>query len=400
MSDRLDRQRDAVSRRRFLRLGLLGGLGVGALALAAACQQASAPAPANTPAGASAAPKPTTGAPAAAQPTAAPAAVPKSPAPASSSDAYPADVIEKARREGKAVLYTSLDTKIVDSILAPFKERFGIEVEYFRAGSAQVSGKALQEAEAGKLGADVLDISDVAAFLVMKERGILEPYESPFRKTIDKGLMDPDGTWTACRLTQAVFQYNTNLVKEPARTWAALGDASWQGKLAYFNGPGGDGVPRLYAIASHLGWDVLERIGKNQPLRADTPQTLTQLLEQGERGFAFAQNDNIAWRSRAEGRPTDFLFPDDGTPTEPGAVGKVKNSPHPNAGLLLLNWWLGDEGQKLLVQGGKYSSRSDIDPPTDMPPLAKLKLLTTDYVEYQKNRDEILRRMGSIFGGE
>jgi iron(III) transport system substrate-binding protein len=374
MNHRSGSERPGISRRRFVLKSLWGALALGTISLGAACQQAGTPAP-----------------------TAAPAQ--KAPATTGSNDPYPADVVERAKKEGKAVLYTSLDTKIVESIIGAFKDRFGVNVEFFRAGSADVSSKVLQEAEAGRLAADVIDISDVAAFLVMKERGILEAYESPFRKTIDKKLMDADGTWTACRLTQAVFQWNTSQVKEPAQTWNDLDETAWQGKLAFFNDAGGSGVPRLYGVATSLGWDVLEKIGKNRPLRTDTPQTLTQLLEQGERAFAFAQNDNIAWRSRSEGRPTDFLFPKDGVPTEPGAVGKAKNSPQPNAGLLLLNWWLGDEGQKLLVQGGKYSSRSDLEPPTDMPPLSQIKLLTTDYEDYQMKREEVQSRMASIFGG-
>lgn len=387
-----------ISRRRFIRAALWTGLALGALPLGAACQQASVPAPTAAPARPTDAAKPAESKPADKPAAASPAQ--QAPAAAGGGDPYPADVVEKAKKEGKVVLYTSLDTKIVDSIIAPFKDKFGLQVEYFRAGSAEVSGKVLQEAEAGKLGADVIDASDVGAFLAMKQRGVLEPYESPFRKTIDRGLMDPDGLWTASRLTQAVFQWNTNTVTEPPKTWAALGDPAWQGKLAFFSGPGGDGAPRLYAVASRINWETLEKIGKNQPLRSETPQALTQLLEQGERGLAFAQNDNIAWRSKSDGRPTSFLFPEDGVPTEPGAVGKAKNSPNPNAGLLFLNWWLGDDGQKLLVKGGKYSSRSDLDPPTDMPPLAKIRVLTTDYADYQQNRGEILKRMGTIFGGE
>ena len=43
--------------------------------------------------------------------------------------------IAKAKAEGKLVLYTSLDTQIVDAINAEFTKRYGIEVQYFRGGS-------------------------------------------------------------------------------------------------------------------------------------------------------------------------------------------------------------------------------------------------------------------------
>ena len=87
--------------------------------------------------------------------------------------------LEQARGEGTVILYTSLDTKIVDSIIASFTEKYGIKVEYYRGGSADVTSKVLAEADAGRLQADIVDASDVAALMLMKERGILKPYRSP-----------------------------------------------------------------------------------------------------------------------------------------------------------------------------------------------------------------------------
>ena len=89
------------------------------------------------------------------------------------SDASQIDVA-KAKAEGKVVLYTSLDTQIVDAIIAPFKEKYGINVEYFRGGAADVSSKVLAEADAGRTQVDMVDASDLAALLLMKERKLLK----------------------------------------------------------------------------------------------------------------------------------------------------------------------------------------------------------------------------------
>jgi hypothetical protein len=61
---------------------------------------------------------------------------------------------------------------------------------------------------------------------------------------------------------------------------------------------------------------------------------------------------------------------------------------------------MGQEAQALLVKGGKYSSRTDVDPPVGSTPLGDLKLLTFDHVTYKAERDDILQRMTDIFGGE
>lgn len=309
--------------------------------------------------------------------------------------------LEQARAEGTVILYTSLDTKIVDSIIGSFNEKYGINVEYFRGGSADVTSKVLAEADAGRLQADIVDASDVAALMLMKERGILKPYRSAATESVPADLRDPDDFWVADRLTQAVIQYNTQEVgATPPATWQDLTAPEYQGRLAFFSSSNGDGAPRLYTLAQHFGWELLEQLAATEPLRVQTPQLVTQVLESGERGAAFATNDNIAWRSKLEGKPTDFIYPAEGVPTELGAVGLIDGSSRPNAAMLFYDWWMGDEGQALLVEGGKYSSRTDLAPPKGSPPLSDLKLLLLDYGEYQENRTDILEQMADTFGGE
>jgi iron(III) transport system substrate-binding protein len=309
--------------------------------------------------------------------------------------------IAKAKREGEVMLYTSLDTKIVDAVIKPFQEIYGITVRYYRGGSADVPSKILAEADAGRVEADVADASDVGAFLLMKERKLLRPYESPATKYVAANLRDPDGMWMADRLTQSAIQWNTKLVGDtPPQHWKDLLAPKYNGKLVYFSASNGDGAPRLFTLAQAFGWDLLEGYAASKPLRVTTPQVATQLIESGERVAIFCTNDNIAWRSKHEGKPTDFIFPSEGTPTELGAIGLTKDAPHPNAAMLFYDWWMGTAGQKILVDGGKYSSRSDLDPPSGSPSLRELKLLVPDPVQLRTQREAMISHLTRIFGGE
>jgi iron(III) transport system substrate-binding protein len=310
--------------------------------------------------------------------------------------------VDAAKGEGTVSLYTSLDTKIVDAIVASFKAQYGIDVEYFRGGSADVSGRVLAEADAGNIQADIVDASDVGAFLAMKERGLLKPYRSPVAESVPPELRDADDMWVADRLTQAVIQFNTQELGglAPPQRWEDLTGPDYEGRLTYFSSSNGDGAPRLFTLAQHFGWELLEEFAANGPLRVETPQLVAQVVENGERTAGFATNDNIAWRSKQEGKPTDFVYPQQGVPTELGAVGLLEGAAHPNAAMLFYDWWMGEEGMRLLIEGGKYSSRTDLGPPTGSPPLGDLNLLVLDYQEYQTNRAEILERMAEVFGGE
>jgi iron(III) transport system substrate-binding protein len=309
--------------------------------------------------------------------------------------------IEKAKAEGNVVLYTSLDTQIVDAINAPFTQKYGIQVQYFRGGSSDVTSKVLAEADAGRPQADMVDASDLAALLLMKERKLLKPFRSAASAAVAANLQDPDATWITDRLTQAVIQYNTKeLGSAPPKTWADLGKADMNGRLVYFSSANGDGAPRIYTLAKHLGWDVVKAMAATKPLRVQTPQVITQVLERGERAAGFLQNDNIAWRSKLQGKPTDYLFPAEGVPTEIGACGLLRSSPRPHAAALYHEWWMGAEGQAILAKGGKYSSREDVGPPQGSTPLSQLKLLTLDYAEYKRDKPKILDQLATIFGGE
>jgi iron(III) transport system substrate-binding protein len=309
--------------------------------------------------------------------------------------------VDKAKAEGKVVLYTSLDTQIVDAITAGFKQQWGLDVQYFRGGASDVTAKVLAEADAGRPQADMVDASDLAALLLMKERGLLKPFRSAAVPAVAGELRDPDGTWITDRLTQAVIQFNSKeFGADPPRSWADLGKPAMQGRLVYFSSANGDGAPRLYTLAKHLGWDLVKAMAARKPLRVQTPQVITQVLERGERGVGFLQNDNIAWRSKLQGKPTDYVFPAEGVPTEIGACGLLKSAQRPHAAALFYEWWMGTEGQAILVKGGKYSSRTDVAPPEGSTPLSNLKLLTLDYAEYKRDKGKILDEMTSIFGGE
>lgn len=309
--------------------------------------------------------------------------------------------VDKAKAEGSVSLYTSLDTQIVDAINAGFTQKYGIKVQYFRGGAYDVTGKVLAEADSRRPQADVVDASDLSALMLMKERGLLRPFKSESSPAIAKGLQDPDGTWIADRLTHTIIQINTDeFGKAPPKTWEDITKAGMNNRLVYFSAPNGDGAPRLYTLAQYFGWDLLKKIAATKPLRVQTPQVITQVLERGERGIGVLQNDNIAMRSKLQGKPSTLVFPPEGVPVELGAVGILKSSARPHAAALFFEWWMGKEGQAILAKGGKYSSRGDVAPPEGQLPISQFKSLPYDYADYKKNRAKAHDRLADIFGGE
>ena len=43
------------------------------------------------------------------------------------------------------------------------------------------------------------------------------------------------------------------------------------GRLVFFSSANGDGAPRIYTLAKHLGWDLVKAMAATKPLRVQTP---------------------------------------------------------------------------------------------------------------------------------
>ena len=266
----------------------------------------------------------------------------------------------------------------------------------------------MTEWDAKALQCDVLDASELPAFLDMKKRNMfMQYYPESYDAVKDEKLKDKDGYWITCRLTQVIIGYNTNVYKGDAvpKRWQDLTDPRFSGKMCLQTPEGF--IPRIYCVVENLfgkdnsnkGWAWLEAIGKNKPRYVQSVQAMGQMNETGEIPVSIFQNDNIVARAKDNGRPVDLTWPTEGLPTEPGGVALMKSATHPNAGKLLLDWWVGKEGQEILIKSYKYSARNDISAPKGYPPLSSLKLWEENNAYIDKNRVDITKRISRALGG-
>ena len=71
--------------------------------------------------------------------------------------------------------------------------------------------------------------------------------------------------------------------------------------------------------------------------------------------------------------PVEWLRLDPTTVT-PGQVGLTRNAPHPNAGLLFVEFMTSKEGQQIFQKANYLPARPDVPPAT--PDLLSLKVMT------------------------
>jgi spermidine/putrescine-binding protein len=102
-----------------------------------------------------------------------------------------ANLIEAGKKEGKAVIYGSLESDSAETVFNVFKKKTGIEVDYWRASATKVMDRALSEYRAGKPLFDIILTNDSPMQIMLKE-GIFTKYDSPAAKDFTKESIDPN----------------------------------------------------------------------------------------------------------------------------------------------------------------------------------------------------------------
>jgi ABC-type Fe3+ transport system substrate-binding protein len=280
---------------------------------------------------------------------------------------------EGARKEGKVTIYSGM---IVNQALRPMTEAFMkkypfIKAEYWRGASPQIVQKALAEARAGKVQADVLESTSLAPPLM--RAGLAAAFHSPESDSYPKDLIDPNGFWASTRLSYFGAAINTNLVKkdQAPKTWDDLLDPKWKGKMAWRVG-GGDSGAELFVTNLRLLWgdakaeDYIKKLAKQDVVgyTSSARQLVNQVMA-GEYAIAlniFLHHPLISAEKGAPVAPN----PMEPIPALNGTVVLAKNAPNPHAAMLLIDFMLSKDGQQAFVAGDYFPANPAIEPPPEL----------------------------------
>ena len=265
-------------------------------------------------------------------------------------------LIAAAKKEGEVVWYTTLIvSQAVRPLVKAFEDKYpGIEVRYSRADSSPTALKILTEMRAGKVQADVFDGAGTVPLLV--QAGLVADYLPPSADLYPPQFKDPNGHWIAINLYFLTPGYNTNLVPkdEVPQTLEDLLAPRWKGKLAWSTalqtGIGSFIGSVLETRGEEKGMDYLRALAKQQIINVDaTSRAVLDQVIAGEYPIALEIFNHHAALSAAKGAPVDWVKMEPiAAPISVASL--VKDSPHPNAGKLLLDFLASEDGQKVMAQ--------------------------------------------------
>jgi len=258
---------------------------------------------------------------------------------------------EAAKKEGSVVWYTSL---IVNQAVRPLVEAFnkkypGVEVKYARGDSGPNAIKVINEARAGRVEGDVFD--GIATTAPLLKAGLVETFTPSEANKYPPALRDAEGRWNALVVYFLTPGVNTQLVGAgEIKTAQDLLNPKWQGKIAWSTEPS-SGAPvyvgsALQTMGEDKGMAFLRALAKQDIVNVDaTNRAILDQVILGQYAIALSIFNHHAVVSAKKGAPVAWLKVEP-IPAPFHSIGLVKNAPHPNAGKLLIDFLLSEEGQR------------------------------------------------------
>jgi len=308
-------------------------------------------------------------------------------------------LVEAAKKEGgRVIIYGSIENDTMELIAAAWKKKTGLDVDYWRDAANRVTDRVATEFRAGKPLYDVVLTTNSTIQLIQKD-GFLAKYDSPSARAFPKEFIDPN-LGPTYRNTIIGIVYNTAIIK-PADAPKSLEDLvkpQYKGKVV---------VPDASQHTTTAQWMAsLHKVmgGKERAdrfirdLAATKPLLVPSLTPAGERittgeapiGIAFLKN--VVFYGK-KGVPLDYVrlgkFMGDGQSIMLGA-----KAPHPNAGKAFIDFFLGEEGLRIMADIGEFVTRKGIYPP--LPDADKIEMVEMDELD-KKGFAEKMAEYGKIF---
>jgi len=311
--------------------------------------------------------------------------------------AQDADLVEKARAEGQLVYYTNKANELARALADGFSAKYGIQVQIFRAGGAQLAQKLSLELRSRRVEADMFEANDPSLATLFHRQGAILPYQIQNAAGIAKDLYHPEFVWTASALSFGHLVANSSVPEaDRPRTFTDLLDPKWQGKVVWASPNfGASQLVVIKGVVEMHGWEFVEKLAKQGTLVVRGFPDAENAVASGERpvGIDVSSRAGVAVRN---GVPIEIIYPEEGSVVYLTALSILQGAKHPNAAKLFLEYCLSPEGQNIYSQEANYPVVSGIDAPEGLAPLNELKLHHINWEELLDQRDEVVKRWTSL----
>lgn len=309
-----------------------------------------------------------------------------------------------AAPKSRLLVYTSTKDVIIGQLRDAFMRKYPeIQLDYYSAGAGKIMAKLAIERHAGRIMADVLWTSEVPDFYQLKAEGLLERYVSPEASAVISPVSDPDGYFTAARLSTIGICYDITRINNPPRTWEDLLRPEFRNAFGIAD-PAISGTSMLSVsmIVKNLGWDYIRKLRANG---AKMGQGATQVVDDTAMGdlAACLAVDYIAINRILDGAPLGFVYLDK-VMVIPSPVAILKGTLNLKAARAFVDFLLSKGGQTIVAGGYTLPSRQDVPVARGVGLIpaeeAVKRAMCLDYIKLRSEKEEIIDRFTTIMTGK
>src|SRR2546422_8998799 len=262
-------------------------------------------------------------------------------------------LLERARKEGTVVVYTSLAPTESAPLARAFEEKTGIKVQLWRAISEKLVQRALTEARARHYAFDVIETNGPEMEMMAREK-LFAKFHSPHLADLPPGAVPPHRLWIPDRMNFFVVAYNTQQVRreELPRSYDGFADPKWKGRIG-IEATDAEWMATLVKLwGEQAGLAYFRKLAAMQPDVRKGHILLAELIGAGEIPVGLTVYNANAESLKRRGAPIDWV------PVQPvvaraQGIAIARNAPHPQAAAAFVDFVLSPEGQELLNSMGR-----------------------------------------------
>jgi iron(III) transport system substrate-binding protein len=289
---------------------------------------------------------------------------------------YPAEyaqTLAAAKKEGKVVIYSALDTKAAQPLIKDFNAVYpDIKVEYNDMNSTEIYNRFIAEVASGQGSADVLWSSAMDLQVKLVDEGHAMTYVSPETPKLPKWAVYKNQAW-GTTYEPAVFIYNKRLVTgaeipQDHDAFAKVINANvekYKGKVTTYDieksGVGFMFVVRDMQLFPGMK-DLVRGFGATQYKVYSSTGNMLEKVSSGEHLLGYNVLGSYALVRAKKDSGLGVVLPKDYTQVLSRVMFIGKQAKNPNAAKVWTDYLLSQRGQKMI--GGDvelFAMRDDVD---------------------------------------
>ncbi|NPA35463.1 MAG: extracellular solute-binding protein [Chlorobi bacterium] len=297
------------------------------------------------------------------------------------------------------IVYTSVDQVFSEPVLKDFEKETGIKVKAVYDTEETKSTGVLNRliAEKDNPQCDVFWSGDPVRTIVLKNKGITTPYQSPAAVDIPAVYKDPQHHWTGFSARARVLIYNKAFLPDSVpQSIFDLTKEQYKGNVAIANPLFGTTTFHISAIFTALGDEKARQfmtdLKNNDVVIASSNGDVKKRVSSGEIACGLTDTDD-ANEAIKEGANVGIVFLDQngiGTLVMPNTVCLIKNSPNQPNGKKLIDFLLNRKTEaKLAVSCAQMPLHKGVKVPESVPSLDNIKPMNISYEKTAKKLEEI-----------